>query len=89
MVYLFAAQCAIAPKDIVFKLSCRREIADFSSIQYVFATKPRYRHAISVTRSIVESQGGRLWASDNSLRGASFYFTLPLKADAHMSDARS
>jgi len=38
---------------------------------------------LRISRTIVESHGGRLWASDNSPRGASFYFTLPLKADAH------
>ena len=32
---------------------------------------------LRISRSIVESHGGRLWAADNPPRGASFYFTLP------------
>ena len=32
---------------------------------------------LSISRSIIDSHGGRLWAADNSPRGASFYFTLP------------
>jgi signal transduction histidine kinase len=37
---------------------------------------------LSFSRSIVESQCGRLWAADNSPRGASFYFALPTKVEA-------
>jgi signal transduction histidine kinase len=37
---------------------------------------------LRISRSIIESHGGRLWADDNSLRGAKFYFTLPTEADA-------
>jgi signal transduction histidine kinase len=32
---------------------------------------------LGISRSIVESNGGRLWAADNSPRGARFCFTLP------------
>jgi hypothetical protein len=38
MVYLFAAQCATAPEDIVFKLSCCREIVHFSSLKPFFTS---------------------------------------------------
>jgi len=37
---------------------------------------------LRISRSIVESHGGRLWAGDNSPRGASFYLTLPTRVEA-------
>jgi signal transduction histidine kinase len=42
---------------------------------------------LSITRRIIESHGGRLWASDNTGRGATFHFTLPVLADRLPNEA--
>ena len=36
---------------------------------------------LRISRSIVESHGGRLWAADHSSHGASFFFTLPIPVE--------
>lgn len=38
---------------------------------------------LSISRSILESHGGRLWTGDNSPRGAIFHPSLPTKDEAH------
>jgi PAS domain S-box-containing protein len=38
---------------------------------------------LAITRTIVESHGGRVWATNNTLRGTTFQFTLPSKRAAH------
>jgi len=38
---------------------------------------------LAITRSILESHGGRVWATANSGAGATFHFTLPAETEAH------
>jgi signal transduction histidine kinase/CheY-like chemotaxis protein len=48
-----------------------------------FTTKPRGTGmGLSISRRIIASHGGHLWASPNTGRGATFQFTLPVEATA-------
>ena len=48
-----------------------------------FSTKPQGSGmGLTISRSIIEAHGGRLWATANPGRGATFHFTLPATLEA-------
>ena len=53
-----------------------------------FTTKPQGTGmGLSISRRIIESHGGRIWASAHSGRGTTFHFTLPAHVTASSSSA--
>ena len=73
-------QLAISVSDMGVGLPSGKADEIFNAF---FTTKPQGTGmGLAITRSIVESHGGRLWASANSGRGATFQFTLPQKTAA-------
>jgi PAS domain S-box-containing protein len=71
-------QLVVSVSDIGVGLPPQQEEQIFDAF---FTTKTQGSGmGLRISRSIVESHGGRLWAAANSPRGASFYFTLPANA---------
>ena len=53
-----------------------------------FTTKPQGSGmGLAISRSIIESHAGRLWATNNDGRGAAFHFTLPITKAPQQSEA--
>ncbi len=51
-----------------------------------YTTKPTgMGMGLSICRSSVEAQGGRIWASRDVGPGATFQFTLPVEGNAHQA----
>jgi signal transduction histidine kinase len=47
-----------------------------------FTTKPHsIGMGLAISRSIIEEHGGRLWATNNSLRGANFHLAFPIEGE--------
>ena len=73
-------QLLVSVSDIGVGLPPQQENQIFEAF---FTTKTQGSGmGLRISRSIVESHGGRLWAAANSPRGASFHFTLPANAQA-------
>jgi len=70
-------ECLVSMSDTGVGLPAQQADQIFDAF---FTTKPHGTGmGLSISRSIVESHGGRLWAASNAPRGASFFFTLPSK----------
>jgi signal transduction histidine kinase len=75
-----AGQLLISVSDTGIGLSIDEAERIFEAF---FTTKPQGTGmGLSISRRIIASHGGHLWASPNTERGATFQFTLPVEATA-------
>ena len=74
-------QLVVSVIDTGLGIPCQQADQIFNAF---FTTKPHGTGmGLRISRSIVESHGGRLWATDNSPRGAGFHLTLPSKGEVY------
>ena len=68
-------QILVSVSDTGIGLRPEHEAQIFNAL---FTTKPQGTGmGLAISRSIIESHGGHLWATSNAARGATFQFTLP------------
>jgi C4-dicarboxylate-specific signal transduction histidine kinase len=73
--------------NVVIAVSDSGEGLDAANLDHVFdaffTTKPDgMGMGLAISRTIIESHGGRLWATSNSPHGAVFQFSLPTNAES-------
>jgi len=79
---LLISSRADSPKSVVVVVQDSGAGLDSKSLERLFepfyTTKPKgMGMGLAICRSITEAHGGRLWATTNPDRGASFHFSLP------------
>ena len=79
---LLISSGADGPKGVVVVVRDSGAGLDSKSLERLFepfyTTKPQgMGMGLAICRSIIEAHGGRLWATSNRDRGASFHFSLP------------
>ena len=73
--------------NVIVAVKDSGEGLDATNLERVFdafyTTKPEgMGMGLAISRTIIESHGGRLWATPNSPKGAVFQFTLAIAAES-------
>jgi signal transduction histidine kinase len=79
---MFISTAKAKPEDVLVVVRDSGPGLDPADLEHVFdsfyTTKPSgLGMGLSICRSIIETHGGRLWASNSVPRGAIFNFTVP------------